>query len=505
MGNRGSRQVVGALDQGTQSTRFIAYDAKTLEKVAVEQLALTQHTPKPGWTEHCPKEIMETALGCMRKLARRRNLQFVAIGITNQRETTVVWDRTTGEPLYNAIVWLDTRTSTLVHEMEAEFGGTDAFRNTCGLPFSTYFSALKMKWLLENVPAVAKAASEKRLCLGTVDSWLLYNLSGGASHGGVFVTDVTNASRYFLMDLNTQQWSPAMCKALGVPLDALPTIVSSAEQYATVAERLPLAGVMISGCLGDQHAALLGQCCREGEAKCTYGTGSFLLVNTGAKICQSTHGLLTTVAFQLGRDSPTQYALEGAVPCAGMAVSWLKDNLEMLDAVSKSEEIASSVDDSGGCIFVPALSGLFAPRWRTDARGCIVGMSLFTTKAHIVRALLEGVAHQIREVVDAMGRDAKKKLKKMRVDGGMTSNALMMQIQADMLGTLVERPSDIETTARGAAVAAKIGAGLMTVQEAFDVASTDIRTWIPQINDDARQKASSDWEKAVERSLGWVV
>lgn len=500
------RPVLLAIDQGTQSTRVCIYDADTLERIFTRQVALKQYTPAPGYTEHDPVEIFESVLHCMKPFATPRFLrkhQVLCIGITNQRETTIAWDKITGKPLHKAIVWLDTRTSKLVEQIKESHGGNgDALRPVTGLPLSTYFSGLKMRWLVENVPEVAKAAQEKRLCLGTVDAWLLYNLTGGASNGGVFVTDVTNASRYSLMDLASLKWSAQMCEELKVPMDALPSIVSSAEPYGAVADGLPLAGTTISGVLGDQHAALLGQRCREGEAKCTYGTGSFLLVNTGAKLCPSQSGLLTTVAFQLGRNSPTQYALEGAVPCAGMAVSWLKENLKMIDDARESETVASTVPNTGGCAFVPALQGLFAPRWRMDARGALVGLSLFTTRAHVVRAVLEGVAHSIREVVDAMAKDARKSLTTLRVDGGMTANKLVMQIQADLLGIPVECPSDAETTVRGAAVAAKIGAGLMSVQDAFKGSSV-VSAWVPKTDDDARLRAREHWDKAVEKSLGW--
>ena len=504
MGVRPSRAVVASVDQGTQSTRVLVYDADSMERLHVEQIPLTQHTPQPGWTEHDPREIWEGTLKLLRGVAKRRRFQVLAVGITNQRETTIAWDKNTGEPLHNAVVWLDTRTDELVKEMVNKHGGADAFRNECGLPLSTYFSGLKMRWLIENVPAVADAAREQRLCLGTVDSWLLYNLTGGAKKGGVFVTDVTNASRYFLMNLNTRKWSASLCDALKVPMHALPAIASSAEPYGAIAEGLPLAGVTISGMLGDQHAALLGQRCREGEAKCTYGTGSFLLVNTGARICPSTHGLLTTVAFQLGRDSPTQYALEGAVPCAGMAVSWLKDNVSMIGTVRESEEVARTVPDTGGCMFVPALQGLFAPRWRTDARGALVGLSLFTTRAHIVRAVLEGVAHSIREMVEAMAHDAGKALTALRVDGGMTANGLFMQVQSDLLGIPVECPDDAETTARGAAVAARVGAGLVSVESAFKGAAVTT-AWVPKVDDSERGRRAALFGVAVEKSLGWDV
>ena len=435
-------KLIASIDQGTTSTRVIVFD-ESANALTTHQLEHKQIYLKDGWCEHDPMEILRNTQACLEAAVSAlgtRVADVAAVGITNQRETTVVWDRTTGRPLHNAIVWLDLRTAELAAELTAE-GGQDRFRAVCGLPVSTYFSALKLVWLLRFVPAVVKAVADGHAIFGTIDSWLIWNLSGGTD-GGVHVTDVTNASRTMLMDLASCTWHEPTCAALGIPMSLLPSIRSSSEVLAHIpAGRLR--GVPISGCLGDQHAAMLGQCCLEpGEAKATYGTGAFLLMAVGEAPVPSTHGLLSTVLFQLGPEAPVLYALEGSVAIAGRAVQWLRDNLGLISSASEVEPLARAVDSSGGVSFVPAFSGLFAPYWRPDARGCISGMTLYTTKHHICRAVLEAVALQAKEVLDAMEADAAMlrtrgsgrdgvALQVLQVDGGMTVNGLLMQLQAD--------------------------------------------------------------------------
>eukprot|EP00241_Pyramimonas_parkeae_P002496 CAMPEP_0114234302 /NCGR_PEP_ID=MMETSP0058-20121206/5639_1 /TAXON_ID=36894 /ORGANISM="Pyramimonas parkeae, CCMP726" /LENGTH=524 /DNA_ID=CAMNT_0001345977 /DNA_START=65 /DNA_END=1639 /DNA_ORIENTATION=+ len=510
------REVIAAVDQGTQSTRAVLYDVATMKPFAHQQLPHRQIYPQPGWTEHDPREIYDNALQCLQAVHEKavtacgdQELKVCALGITNQRETVIVWDKETGHPLHNAIVWLDTRTQDICDELVVEFGSTDHFRDLTGLPISTYFSAMKLRWLLKNVPEVKSAADAGRAMFGTVDSWLIYNLTGGVK-GGVHVTDVTNASRTMLMDLSSTAWHAPTVKALGVPMAMLPKIVSNAEVYGTVAEG-PMRGVPITGCLGDQHAAALGQRCRPGEAKNTYGTGCFLLLNTGPTLVPSTHGLLTTVAFKLGPDAPIHYALEGSVAVAGAAISWLKDNLGLIEKASDVEALARQVDDNGGMYFVPAFNGLFAPHWRSDARGCVVGLTQYCTKAHFARAALEAICFQSCEVLDAMRKDAGSALQiqALRVDGGAAANNLLLQLQADLLGVPVVRPEDIETTARGAALAAGMGAGLWDASHFLASDMTAIKQlenpmmFHPSIPDEVRHRSKARWTDAVQRSLGW--
>ncbi|CAN7982476.1 unnamed protein product [Ixodes hexagonus] len=400
-----------------------------------------------------------------------------AIGVSNQRETTIVWDKFTGKPLYNAIVWLDNRTVDTVERLLDKTPGHDKeyLKKKCGLPLSTYFSAVKLVWLLENIPEVKQAVDEDRCMFGTVDTWLLYNLTGGTK-GGVHITDVTNASRTMLMDIETLEWDKYLCNFFGVPMSVLPSIRSSSEIYGMLCDG-PLADVPISGCLGDQNAALVGQLCFSiGQAKCTYGTGCFLLCNTGLEIVQSKHGLLTTVAYKLGPNRPVQYALEGSVAIAGAAVRWLRDNLSVINNSWEVEKLAKTVNSCHGVYFVPAFSGLYAPYWQSDARGIICGLTQFTTKAHIARATLEAVCFQVREILDAMDRDTGVALKQLLVDGGMAVNELLMQLQADLVGISVMRPQMSETTALGAAIAA--GAA-----EKIDVWSLDSNNF-PNITSD---------------------
>ncbi|XP_063868538.1 glycerol kinase-like isoform X5 [Scylla paramamosain] len=437
--------LVGAVDQGTSSTRFLVFSATTGEVLTYHQVEVAQHYPKEGWVEQDCNELLKSVHTCILKAVENlKSLEIdpgdiKAVGITNQRETTVVWDRTTGLPLCNAIVWLDARTASTAEAILKETPGQnkDYLKDLCGLPISTYFSAVKLRWLLDNLPEVQEAAAQGNLLFGTVDSWLLWNLTGGLD-GGLHVTDVTNASRTMLMNISTLQWDANLCKFFKIPMSILPEIRSSSEIYGYITKG-PLLGIPISGVLGDQQAALVGQMClSRGQAKNTYGTGCFLLYNTGTQIVQSEHGLLTTVGYKLGKKSPTIYALEGSVAIAGAAVTWLRDNLHVIKSSTDIEPLAKKVKDSGGVYFVPAFSGLFAPYWRSDARGTICGLTQASTSAHLARAVLEAVCFQTREILDAMQKDSGITLNKLQVDGGMTCNNTLMQLQADIAGVPVD-------------------------------------------------------------------
>lgn len=503
--------LVGAIDQGTSSTRFLVFASKTSELIAYHQTEIQHVLPNDGWVEEDPSEILKSVHECIEKTVDKlRALEIdpsdiKALGVSNQRETTIVWDKRTGNPLYNAIVWLDNRTMGTVEDLLAKVPNHDKdfLKKKCGLPLSTYFSAVKLKWLMDNVPEVQKAIAEDRCMFGTVDSWLIYNFTGGA-RGGVHMTDVTNASRTMLMDIETLQWDHYLCKFFGIPMSILPKIHSSSEIYGKMCEG-SLMGVPISGCLGDQSAALVGQLCFDiGQAKCTYGTGCFLLCNTGLEMVQSSHGLLTTVAYKLGPKRPVQYAVEGSVAIAGAAVRWLRDNLSLISSSAEIEKVARTVGSTHGVYFVPAFSGLYAPHWQPDARGIICGLTQFTTRAHIARATLEAVCFQVREILDAMDHDSGTRLKQLLVDGGMAVNDLLMQLQADLLGIPVVRPQMPETTALGAAIAAGAAEGI-------DVWSLDSRNF-PKITTDVfepsilpaeREQRFSKWKDAVSRSLHW--
>jgi len=498
-------ECIGALDNGTQSTRFIVYDAQA-RAIAQHQVEYEQHTPKPGWLEHDPDDLLATSKECMREaLAAAEKavgpVRVKAIGITNQRETTIIWDRRTGRPLYNAIVWSDLRTQLICEDMKAKHGGQDAFREITGLPISTYFSAFKARWLMDNVPAVAEAG--ENAMFGTVDSWLIYHLTGGAD-GGVHVTDVSNAARTMLLELSTLTWSEKMLQVFGLSRAMLPTLVSNSEIYGHIKDsRNPLNGVPIAGCLGDQHAALLGQRCTAGEAKNTYGTGCFMLLNTGPEPVASTHGLLSTLAFKLGANATAHYALEGSIAVAGLGISWLQKNLGLLRNAAESEAVAGEVDDTGGVYFVPAFSGLYAPHWRSDARGVLVGMTLSTARPHVVRAMLEAICFQTKEVLDAMQHDSNLKLTTLRVDGGATANSLLMQMQADILGTPVLRPADQESTALGAALAAGLAVGVWDESFIFKPQHDDssATTFAPTLTPEQVAPRYRRWQDAVQRSL----
>jgi glycerol kinase len=492
-----TRSLVAAIDQGTTSSRCILFDHAG-RPVASHQLEHRQLTPRPGWVAHDPDEILERVRACVRIAMREAAVDakaFAAVGISNQRETTVVWDRRTGRPVHPAIVWQDTRTADAV----TRIGDQDRYRARTGLPVSTYSSALKLRWILDELDR-----DPADLAFGTIDTWLLWNLTGGID-GGVHATDVTNASRTMLMDLEALDWDASILDELGIPRTVLPEIRGSSEVYGTGVDDLE--GVPIAGILGDQHAALFGQTCFEsGEAKCTYGTGAFMLMHTGSTPVESTHGLITTVAARLGGpDTPATYALEGSVAVAGSLVQWLRDDLAIIDSADEIEPLARSVPDSGDVVFVPAFSGLFAPHWRPDARGIIAGLTRFTTKAHIARAALEATAYQVADLAEAMAADLGAPLPgELRVDGGMTRNGLLMQIQSDILGGAVVVPEITETTALGAAYAAGLAVGFWRDLDELRSMGSATRRWEPRMSEADRSTALARWHKGVERSFGWA-
>ncbi|HEX7117131.1 MAG TPA: glycerol kinase GlpK [Steroidobacter sp.] len=497
------RHFIGALDQGTTSTRFIVFDASG-SIVSLAQKEHAQIYPQPGWVEHSPVEIVRNTQAVIVEALARARLgarDLLAVGITNQRETTLLWERRTGRPVHNAIVWQDTRVESLVARYAAE-GGKDRFRDLTGLPLASYFSALKLKWLLDNLPGAREQATRGELLFGTIDTWVLWNLTGG-HRCGVHLTDLTNASRTQLMRLDTLEWDESLLAAFDIPRAVLPRIVSSSEVYAHAAEG-PLEGVPIAGILGDQQAALVGQACFEpGEAKNTYGTGCFLLMNTGTSLVKSSAGLVTTVAYKLGEE-PAHYALEGSIAIAGALVQWLRDNLGFINQSSEIEPLAASVPDNGDVYVVPAFSGLYAPHWREDARGIIAGLTRYATRAHIARAALEATAYQTREVLEAMEKDSGIELSELRVDGGMAVNELLMQFQADVLDACVIRPRVTETTALGAAYAAGLATGYWKNIDELRRNWGIERTWQPLMDAKRREQLFSSWQKAVTRSFGWV-
>ncbi|MFD4292954.1 glycerol kinase GlpK [Rhodococcus sp. NPDC058532] len=461
--------------------------------------------PRAGWVEHDAAEIWRSTREVVAAALAKKDLtrdDIAAVGITNQRETTVVWDRATGVPVHNAIVWQDTRTDELCERLAAGMG-PDRYRKVTGLPLSTYFSGPKLRWILDNVDGVRASAEAGELCFGTMDSWILWNLTGGPD-GGVHATDVTNASRTMLMDLTTLDWDEQICADLRIPMSMLPQIRSSSASYGTCRERGTLAGVPIAGILGDQQAATFGQACLSpGEAKNTYGTGNFLLLNTGTTPVHSGHGLLTTLCYRIG-DAPPVYALEGSVAVTGSLVQWLRDNLGIIGSATEVEALAATVPDNGGAYIVPAFSGLFAPRWRADARGAIVGLTRFVNKGHLARAALEATAFQTREVIEAAEADSGVALTSLKVDGGMVLNETLMQFQADILDVPVIRPVVNETTALGAAYAAGLAVGFWS-SEADIRANWEIgRTWTPTMPAEQRDRLYAGWNKAVERTYDWV-
>ncbi|MFI0408749.1 glycerol kinase GlpK [Actinomadura sp. 3N508] len=498
---------VGALDQGTTSTRFMIFDHGGNE-VARHQLEHEQILPQAAWVEHNPTEIWERTRAAIQTTLNKAHLTYAdlaAFGITNQRETTVVWNRRTGRPYYNAIVWQDTRTDRIATALERD-GKGDVIRRKAGLPPATYFSGGKIQWILENVDGVREAAENGDAIFGNVDTWVLWNLTGGRD-GGVHVTDPTNASRTMLMDLETLDWDDELLSFFGIPRQMLPQIKPSSapEPYGTTRADGPLGGeVPLTGILGDQQAATVGQVCfAPGEAKNTYGTGNFLLLNTGEELVRSKAGMLTTVCYKFGGDAPV-YALEGSIAVTGSAVQWLRDQLGIISGAAQSESLARQVDDNGGVYFVPAFSGLFAPYWRSDARGAIVGLSRFNTNAHLARATLESICYQSRDVVEAMRADSGVALDVLKVDGGVTANELCMQLQADILGVPVSRPVVAETTALGAAYAAGLAVGFWSTTDELRRNWNEDRRWEPTWDDDQRREGYAGWKKAVERTYGWV-
>lgn len=487
-----------AIDQGTTSTRCVLFD----HAGQIRHLTQAEHTqffPEPGWVEHDAQEILQNTLTLIQQIFRESSIDrrsVSAIGITNQRETTVIWDRRTGVPIHRAIVWQDTRTS-LICQTLSEKGGQNRFRERTGLPITTYFSGPKIRWLLDHVPGARARAENGELLFGTIDSWLIWNLTGG-----VHVTDPTNASRTLLMDLKNLRWDSELLEALEIPAKLLPAIRSSSEVYGW--GQGVIEGIPISGSLGDQQAALFGQTCfDQGDAKNTYGTGCFLLMNTGLKARASSHGLLTTLAYQLGSEAPV-YALEGSVAVTGSLVQWLRDNLGMIQTASEIEALAQTVEDAGGMYIVPAFSGLFAPYWRSDARGVIVGLTRYVNKGHFARAALEATAYQTREILDAMKTDLGHALNRLQVDGGMVVNGTLMQFQADLLGVPVIRPKVIETTALGAAYAAGLAVGFWQSLDELRALWQEEHRFEPRMSQRDRETMHRGWLKAVERAFDWV-
>ena len=485
---------IGALDQGTSSTRFMIFDADA-RVIASHQLEHKQILPNPGWVEHDgaeiwlrAQEVIEGALG----KAGIKATELKAIGITNQRETTIAWDVTTGKPLHNALVWQDTRTAEVMDNLSQS--QKELLIHRTGLAIAPYFSASKMKWLMRNVPTVAAAVKAGSARIGTMDSWILWNLSKGT-----FATDVTNASRTALMNLETLDWDSELLALFEIPREVLPEIKPTSHIFAHTPEGVPIAALV-----GDQQGAMIGQACFDvGDSKTTYGTGNFALLNTGTSIVRSQHGLLTTLCYKFA-DAPAVYALEGSVAVTGAAIQWLRDQLGIIKSSSEIEALAKSVSDNGGVYFVPAFSGLFAPHWRSDARGVIVGLSRASTKAHLARAALEAIAYQTRDVLDAMSADSKVALKSMRVDGGATANDLLMQIQSDVMGIEIIRPQVIETTALGAAYAAGLAVGVWTSPNELRNKWREDHRWSSTQNPDLRAEKYAQWKKAVNRTLNWI-
>lgn len=499
---------VAAIDQGTTSTRCILFrhDGSI---ATVAQFEHKQIFPKKGWVEHDAMEIWNNTRRAVGEAMAELDISVndvVSVGITNQRETTVVWDKNTGEPIYNAIVWQDTRTNDIAQRLAGD-EGPDRWRKTTGVRLNSYPAGPKIMWILENVEGAREKAEKGDLLFGTIDTWLLWNLTGGVDGDNgdpaLHVTDVTNASRTSLMDLKTLQWDEDLCKAMDIPQSMLPEIRPSIGNFRTVRARGSLAGVPIRGVLGDQQAAMFGQCCfGNGDAKNTYGTGLFMLLNTGAKPKWSDNGLITTVCYQIENQKPV-YALEGSVAMGGSLVQWLRDNLQLIPNAPSVENMAKSVEDNGGVYFVPAFSGLFAPRWRPDARGVIVGLTRFANRNHLARAVLEATAYQTREVLDAMVTDSGVDINALKVDGGMVMNEFLMQFQSDIINTEVVRPKNIETTALGAAYAAGLSAGFWDSLNELKEQSTVDKVWKPKMGDEERKQLYSDWNRAVERTYNW--
>ncbi|ROS76658.1 glycerol kinase GlpK [Cellulomonas sp. PhB143] len=493
-----------AIDQGTTSSRAIVFNHSG-EIVATGQLEHDQIFPKAGWVEHNPEQIWNNVREVTTLAMTRANAthdDIAAVGITNQRETAVVWDKTTGKPVYNAIVWQDTRTQKIVDELGGD-DGPEKYKSVVGLPLATYFSGPKVKWILDNVEGAREKAEAGDLLFGNTDTWVLWNMTGGVE-GGVHVTDVTNASRTMLMDLDTLSWREDIAADMGIPMSMLPEIRSSSEVYGHGRPRGSVPGVPIAGILGDQQAATFGQACFEvGQAKNTYGTGNFMLINTGTEKVMSKNGLLTTVCYKIGDNDPV-YALEGSIAVTGSLIQWLRDNLGLFEDAPDVEWLAGKVEDNGGAYFVPAFSGLFAPYWRSDARGALVGLTRYVNRNHVARAALEATAFQSREVMDAMNADSGVDLKELRVDGGMVANELLMQFQADQMGVDVVRPQVAETTALGAAYAAGIAVGFWDGEQDVIDNWNEGKRWTPSMDDDERERLYRNWKKAVTKTMDWV-
>ncbi|HXD60058.1 MAG TPA: glycerol kinase GlpK [Thermoleophilaceae bacterium] len=494
-----SEKYVASIDQGTASSRCIIFD-QAGRIVSVGQKEHRHHFPRPGWVEHDPEEIWSNVLLVVAEALENASLtrdDIAALGIANQRETTVLWERRTGAPVHRAINWQDTRTDHLIHELEGD-EGQDRFRSRCGLPLATYFSGPKIRWLLDRIPGLRERAEAGDVLFGTIDSWLIWKLCGR------HVTDVTNASRTMLMNLETLDWDDELLDAMGVPRSMLPSIQASASVYGE-ARSAPLAGVPVASALGDQHAALVGQTCfSPGEAKCTYGTGSFLVLNTGEEPIFSASGLLTTMGYKLGEDQPATYALEGSIAVTGALVQWFRDNLGLIGSAPEIETLARTVEDNGGCYFVPAFSGLFAPHWRSDARGVIAGLTSYINRGHLARAVLEATAWQTREVVEAVNADYPVKMTALKVDGGMTANNLLMQFLADVLDAPVMRPIVAETVSLGAAYAAGLAVGFWPDESSLREHWHKAAEWLPRRNGANVEKGYRKWKKAVARTVNWV-
>jgi glycerol kinase len=493
---------VGAVDQGTTSTRFMIFDHAGAI-VGVDQKEHEQIFPKPGWVEHDPMEIIERTHEVIAGALKKTGISgsdLAAVGVTNQRETTVVWERSSGKPIHNALVWQDTRTDQICNELSGD-GGQDRFRATTGLPIATYFSGPKIRWILDNVEGARARAEAGELLFGNIDTWVIWNLTGGPT-GGSHVTDVTNASRTMLMDLQTLDWDDAILETIGVPRAVLPEVRSSSQSYGEGTGELT--GIPVAGDLGDQQAALFGQTCfAVGEAKNTYGTGNFLLLNTGTEAVPSKSGLITGLGYKIG-DQPATYMLEGSIAITGALVQWLRDNLGLISSSPEVEDLAKTVEDNGGVYFVPAFSGLFAPYWRGDARGVIAGLTRYVNKGHIARAVLEATAWQTKEVVDAMNADSGVELTSLKVDGGMVHNETLMQFQADVLNVPVIRPTVAETTSLGAAYAAGLAVGFWKEVEDLRANWGKDKEWQPRMDAAERDKDYALWKKAVTRTFDWV-
>jgi glycerol kinase len=492
-----SERYIASIDQGTASSRCIVFDRRA-RIVSVAQKEHRQHFPRPGWVEHDPEEIWANVLTVVREALEKAQLtvsDLLALGIANQRETSVIWDRATGRPVHNAINWADTRTAQLCQELAGDVG-QDRFRDRCGLPLTTYFSGPKIRWLLDQIPGLRERAEAGEVLFGTMEGWLIWKLTG--RHVG----DVTNASRTMLMNIHTLDWDDELLDAMGVPRAMLPEIRASSEIYGEAGDLL--AGLPVASALGDQHAALVGQTCFSlGDTKCTYGTGSFLLQNTGERPVASASGLLTTMGYKLGDGAPT-YALEGSIAVTGALVQWFRDNVGLIGSAPEIETLARTVDDNGGCYFVPAFSGLFAPYWRSDARGVIAGLTGYITKGHLARAVLEATAWQTREVIEAINADTEVELKALRVDGGMTANNLLMQFLADVLDVPVVRPIVAETVSLGAAYAAGLAVGFWPDIDSLRANWHKAAEWVPRMDGEHRERGFRKWKKAVARTVDWV-